>query len=313
LTGWPVYVITGGMTSSLDRFALALFLPFAGLSAGCASAPDTETALELRPAPTAAPYVIWQQSSACLITKSLEPSIRMCVTGYNASHAQQQTKASLLQWLDAVRDLNPAVTSTIEFTCDNPHGRLTVDNTGEYSYAGDVHVRSNSAPGTYLHEFGHAFACLGDTYVSGTAGYCAYGQPHSIMCDGLLRNDLTADDIAGVRKQFLAMVGGSDGGGEQPKPKPPVDANDTDGDGVPNKDDRCSKTPAGSHVWGPGQWHGCAAGEYVDNYVGGGDSDGDGVPDDSDRCPTTPKGKWVWTYQYNGYWRGCASGEVPTK
>lgn len=208
------------------------------------------------------PYVIWQRSSGCLIRKALAPSIRMCVrSGGDLARAQRLTRESLLKWLDAIRPLNAQVTQTVEFNCTSYDGTLTVDNTGEYSYAGQVHVRESSAPGTYLHEFGHAFACLGDTYVNGTAAYCMAGQPHSIMCDGLLRNDLTADDIAGVQVQFNAMVAGTTAPPSTPGGN---GAADGDGDGIPDTQDRCPSTPAGSHVWGDqynGRWKGCAGGE----------------------------------------------------
>lgn len=55
------------------------------------------------------------------------------------------------------------------------------------------------------------------------------------------------------------------------------EAVDTDGDGVPDTDDRCSNTPAGSEV---DSW-GCALDK---------DTDGDGVNDDDDACPNTPAG-----------------------
>ncbi len=202
-------------------------------------------------------YIQWQQSNACIIRRSLEPSIKLCVTGVgNLTRARTLSKASVEKWLDAIRPLNTNVTTVVEFDCTSPHGRLIVDNSGEYAYAGEIHVRETSAPGTYLHEFGHAFACLGDTYVNGTAAYCAAGQPHSIMCDGLLRNDLTSDDVAGAQAQFRVMVGTS---------TPPVATpGDGDGDGVPDADDLCEKTPAGSHVWRDefdGKWKGCAPGE----------------------------------------------------
>lgn len=50
---------------------------------------------------------------------------------------------------------------------------------------------------------------------------------------------------------------------------------DSDGDGVPDAQDRCADTPAGVPV----DADGCAL-----------DSDGDGVPDYLDRCPNTPRG-----------------------
>ena len=53
---------------------------------------------------------------------------------------------------------------------------------------------------------------------------------------------------------------------------------DTDGDGVPDKKDKCPDTPAGARV----DERGCPI-----------DSDGDGVPDGIDACPDSPKGSKV--------------------
>jgi outer membrane protein OmpA-like peptidoglycan-associated protein len=53
---------------------------------------------------------------------------------------------------------------------------------------------------------------------------------------------------------------------------------DSDGDGVPDVDDKCPGTPHGAIV----DKHGCPI-----------DSDGDGVPDGIDRCPRTPHGATV--------------------
>lgn len=61
------------------------------------------------------------------------------------------------------------------------------------------------------------------------------------------------------------------------KKEPPAPV-DTDGDGVPDINDRCPNTPAGARV-GP---DGCEL-----------DSDGDGVADSKDRCPRTPAGARV--------------------
>lgn len=241
--------------ASILRGALALTgVVFAFVACGAEPADDADVAATIE-----SPYVIWQRSSACLIHKTNAPTIRMCVTGNgDLVRAKQLTEFSLLTWLDALRPIAPNATKSIVFTCTSPDGYLTIANNGEYSYAGNVFVNSNSAKGTYLHEFGHAFACLGDTYVGRTAGACQAGQPHSIMCDGLLRTDLSSDDVTGVRVQYQAMVSGGGTG---------------------------STTP--------------------------GDADGDGVPDASDRCPNTPAGSHVWLDQYNGYWKGCAGGQVP--
>jgi len=61
------------------------------------------------------------------------------------------------------------------------------------------------------------------------------------------------------------------------KKEPPAPA-DSDGDGVPDMNDRCPNTAAGARV-GP---DGCEL-----------DSDGDGVVDSKDRCPRTPAGARV--------------------
>jgi len=77
---------------------------------------------------------------------------------------------------------------------------------------------------------------------------------------------------------------------------------DQDGDSIPDSEDWCASTPAGSRV-GP---NGCATGEIevtcdqglpepkprvVPTAVNGArDTDGDGIADEDDRCPGTPKG-----------------------
>jgi hypothetical protein len=59
-----------------------------------------------------------------------------------------------------------------------------------------------------------------------------------------------------------------------------VQVMDSDGDGVPDDQDRCPNTPFGTRV----DSYGCPMVL---------DSDGDGVPDDRDRCPNTPAGTQV--------------------
>ena len=83
---------------------------------------------------------------------------------------------------------------------------------------------------------------------------------------------------------------------------------DTDGDGVPDKKDKCPATPRGATVGltgcptdsdGDGVWDGLDAcantpkGAKVDAKGCPTDSDGDGVFDGIDQCPDTPKGATV--------------------
>ena len=67
-------------------------------------------------------------------------------------------------------------------------------------------------------------------------------------------------------------------------PTSPMPSGDADGDGVPDRDDRCPDTPPGVDV----DASGCAR-----------DGDRDGVPDSADACPRTPAGVSVDS-------RGCA-------
>ncbi len=68
---------------------------------------------------------------------------------------------------------------------------------------------------------------------------------------------------------------------------------DSDGDGVPDRKDKCPNTPAGAKV----DKDGCTI-----------DSDGDGVPDGIDQCPDTPKG---WPVDEKGCPRDTDGDGVP--
>ncbi|MGH8444804.1 MAG: thrombospondin type 3 repeat-containing protein, partial [Solimonas sp.] len=85
-------------------------------------------------------------------------------------------------------------------------------------------------------------------------------------------------------------------------------ARDSDGDGVPDRSDKCPGTPKGVHVYSNGcpiDGDGDGVPDYLDkcpNTPAGVqvdvkgcplDSDGDGVPDYLDKCPGTPKGQRV--------------------
>ena len=89
-----------------------------------------------------ADFRLWQQSKKCLVSKSLEPAIKMCVHGQgDLERGRKMVTESLRQWLDAVRSIHPGVTDKVEFTCESPHGY--------------VRIRSGS---------GRAFACATATF-----------------------------------------------------------------------------------------------------------------------------------------------------
>jgi len=106
------------------------------------------------------------------------------------------------------------------------------------------------------------------------------------------------------------MLGEADGGGTSPDAGPPP-SGDSDGDGIADVLDACSKTPAGTNIWSEGEWIGCAGGQRRDSGPWGGtDGDGDGVGDSKDFCSKTAAGRRVWTH---GEWAGCAAGEFRDK
>jgi len=86
-------------------------------------------------------------------------------------------------------------------------------------------------------------------------------------------------------------------------------AGDADGDGVPDANDLCSKTPSGAAVWREGEWIGCGGGQHRDGG-GGTDADSDGIADVRDVCSKTAPGAPVWQY---GEWIGCGAGQFRDK
>jgi|GEM_PF-1728045 len=197
--------------------------------------------------------------SSCLMRRAGEDKIRICIVGNgNQETVKDKSSRALQVWLDALDPAANADKTKIEFSCESADIRINAWSGGGGGESGgpqQINIADGSAFGTYIHEFGHAFACLGDTYVGGMAGQCAAGQPHSVMCDGLLRNDLSQDDIDGIRYQYKQLVKAREG--ENPN-------GDDDKDGVLNKHDRCPMTPEGKKVWRDDkepQWRGCSEGQ----------------------------------------------------
>ncbi|MBI1861145.1 MAG: hypothetical protein HYR96_09535 [Deltaproteobacteria bacterium] len=154
-------------------------------------------------------YIPWGLHQQCLIRKVFHPHITICVEGAgDHDRAKEMATRALMMWVEPLRIANTPLSHEIEFDCQRPDGWIVVKRQWEreHTQGNVVTVSDQSAFGTYLHEFGHAFACIGDTYVNGLAGHCLFGQPHSVMCDGLLRKDLSDDDIKAVRFQFRTLV-----------------------------------------------------------------------------------------------------------
>lgn len=255
----------------------------------------------------------WSPAS-CIVSKVDKPALKMCITGNgNRKNAEAKTTESLNQWLAPLQARYKNIATEITFGCDNPDGYVNVNAGNGTGFAGPgriLQIYDSSALGTWLHEFGHAFACLGDTYVGGAAGACMGGQPKSIMCWGLLLKNITEDDVNGLLAQYVKLA----------KPTALTDPEgDEDGDEVLNKVDLCPNTKAGSDVWHDeqdGKWMGCAFGQSVvplpKPVDPNADDDKDGVLNPVDKCPSTPTGAKVWVDEQNGKWRGCAGGQTPT-
>jgi hypothetical protein len=190
---------------------------------------SAEPGFEADQGAAANPYVIAWNPSSCIIARSRRPRLRICVRGSgDLANGRVMARRALEAWLAPLRARYEGVASDIEFDCNAPDGTVNV-----YPGSGRAHaspgvvlgVYDRSAIGSWIHEFGHAFACLGDTYVNGRAGSCSPGQPRSVMCYGLLLNDVTADEVAGMYRQAdrlsfpLRAVG--DGGAPDASPPAP--------------------------------------------------------------------------------------------
>ncbi len=152
----------------------------------------------------------WTQNPRCGFRFAMQPVIKVCVQSQQSQQVieaqKQYTLKSLTDWLGALRQVNGQVTDRVEFSCDNAQLTMNVQaGSGTATGSpGRINVFASKQLGTHLHEWGHAFACLGDTYVGRQAGKCKPGHQESIMCWGEYGEDrLYADDIEGVQKAFL--------------------------------------------------------------------------------------------------------------
>lgn len=208
-------------------------------------------------------YLISMGAQYCPIQKANQESIRVCLQGADTSQQKSdEIKKAATMWMDAIRSKYAQAKAQIKMTCEQPD--ITVNIAHGYgtpmTYLGmpaTLSIYTGTEFGNILHEFGHAIPCLDDTYVGGSAGYCVQGQPKSVMCYGLLINELTEDDVAGAISQYEAI-------GLHKKNLNPD--GDDDHDSILNKDDRCAGTPANATVWKDRgaekiKWLGCAEGQ----------------------------------------------------
>lgn len=176
------------------------------------------------------------QNSSCLFKIALSRPVKLCTINYGVSAQEaetiktQVTKAFSI-WTSALKTLDGSAHTTLELSAcaQNAQGQIT---TAADQY---IHMRPGSGiptsgPGapltiypwmpnlagqaltlnmaTVLHEFGHSFACLNDTYAGRQAGVCKPGQPNSVMCDNFSFQALQTDDIAGLKYNYDLYKGG---------------------------------------------------------------------------------------------------------
>lgn len=166
-------------------------------------------------------YLTWGSTTNCTLRYAREPAIRMCIYGSAAQgqtleKAKNYSKRALLKWFRALRQIDDQVTDQVVFTCDKPHLKINLipGNGTSMARCGYTQIYSQRPYGTYLHEFGHAVAGLGDTYSGGSAGRCISGQPQSVMCWGAYGPDdpsgynrLFPDDVKGIQAQYRRIMG----------------------------------------------------------------------------------------------------------
>jgi hypothetical protein len=273
---------------------------------------------------------------SCTIKSALKPQINICFRGSGVNQSiKTHTFNGVREYLNVLRPLNSEVTDNVVEDCSSPDLTVNVSNGNGVSTGGmrRINTYANKGYATILHELGHAFACLGDTYVGRQAGYCKKGQPESIMCWGAFgKKELYPDDIEGIRRQFKKIHPVNQSGAQassnsqnqnqnqnqnQSQSQNSIQIQDHDQDGVADINDLCSKSPRGIKVWKSGSWIGCSEGQFRDKKSarapvtfsinsGDSDSDGDGISNNIDLCSRTPQNARVWT---KGSWVGCAEGQ----
>jgi hypothetical protein len=155
-------------------------------------------------------YKVGSSGYAGLTRKVANDVIKVCYSDpNNAQSHKDDVRYSILEWVDALRDVAPGPLAEDVQLISGSSGCDVRVYIGSYdpartSMGGTPTVYINHS-GWYgsrtvtLHEFGHAFGLL-DTY-NGRGGSCQTGQPDSVMCRASY-NELRSDDIAGIRKMY---------------------------------------------------------------------------------------------------------------
>lgn len=144
----------------------------------------------------------------CAFAGIPEGEVRVHITGGNSIHTEF-ARLALEKWVEEIKSIDPSLDATVKVTDQNPHYEVEIHNEPGRGYADcrkvviydrfeDDEVQAGR-PGVYLHEFGHAFIGLADTYVE-SSGECKPHQPMSLMCSHQITNgQITPDDIQGLK------------------------------------------------------------------------------------------------------------------
>jgi hypothetical protein len=173
------------------------------------------------------PFITWIHRNRFKGVHNAEVSL--CVTPHGAiastsiATAKKNAGSALLVWLRALAVNDPTITRKVVLSCLNPDYTVDLyrsDYFGKYlrkdlrAYVRSPesdHIRVHEGAlsyGLFLHEFGHAFAALGDTYVDDATARCKEGYPASIMCSHTrFGGKLLQPDLLGLRHTYADTYG----------------------------------------------------------------------------------------------------------
>jgi hypothetical protein len=159
-----------------------------------------------------------------------QTEMRICIAAQKSVGAPTIDRAqitaidALRTWAIQVRRLSRYATTKVVYSCASPHYRIIIYTSTSFARLFNSQLRSFvkteqvntiythdgavNAPGVLLHEFGHAFAGLGDTYVNGGNYDCQPGQPASLMCSHFrFGSKLMTDDLDGLKNVYAINFG----------------------------------------------------------------------------------------------------------